>query len=266
MKSLIFILLLLLPALTFGHNSRNFTKFDFSKIYTVGKNFHFTYSVIKDKLEYKIVPKKPEGTGMNVRSRSEYEEYLLPITTDTIFLDTLILSVQELRVKKGKKFKSVGSRIWFVGENNQREFGIAQLVNSKDFLKIFPFEETWYESGFMNTIQANPALMMTNFPERDTSWTDAFSISQKYSNDKWQTWTDSLNVKSRYNIIGKDSISTALGKVDTWKISATAESKIGRSSLESYFSIKYGFVRINYTLVDGTQLNLELVSVEEKEK
>lgn len=51
---------------------------------------------------------------------------------------------------------------------------------------------------------------------------------------------------------------TKFGKIDCLKVRATATSAIGSSELISYFSEKYGFVKLEYTLFTGIKIEINL--------
>lgn len=58
------------------------------------------------------------------------------------------------------------------------------------------------------------------------------------------------------------NITTPLGNLECYIIAAKAKSRIGKTELLSYFSPKFGFVRLEYKNIDGTQTFIQLEKVE----
>ncbi|SHM57868.1 hypothetical protein SAMN05443669_104624 [Flavobacterium xanthum] len=84
------------------------------------------------------------------------------------------------------------------------------------------------------------------------------SIAEYWSNKNSGIWTGRLLLKYNYKIIGEEKIMTDVGELECKVISATANSTIGKSTLLAYFNDKYGFVRLEYKLFTGTEININL--------
>ena len=54
------------------------------------------------------------------------------------------------------------------------------------------------------------------------------------------------------------TLETDMGDLDCFVIESSAESRIGETALTAYFHPEYGFVRLNYTNIDGSKTNLVL--------
>lgn len=260
MKSLILILSFIYFPSSFGQNQN---EINFAEIYTKGETFYFKYSIKKGDKSYSILPTMKEQIGMSVISRNEYDQYILPSNTDTIFVDTLIFSLQTASIRHEKNKQKLETGVWFCAARFQREFGFLKINDSKSNFKLSPYEDYFYHTGFMNSLLASPSPMILKTPKVGTTWKDSTSISDKHSHVNWKIWSDSLTVRSSYTILNKDSIQTNLGKLETWQIKAKSESSIGSSSLDVHFSSIYGFVILDYTLVDGTQFRIELIGKKE---
>ena len=264
MNKFILILLIVLPAISSGRNNRQ-NKIKYSKIYTPGKKFYFNYSITKDNKKFKIVPVdwKNIKTGMSVKSRNDWEEYVFPETKDTVFTDTLMFSVSEYKIRKGKKYKPAGTVILFAAERFSRQFGHIDISSTKNYLKLIPFANQHNEVGFMQDMKASPPLMITAIPEQDSVWSDTSIVYNYRFSEAVTKYYDSLEVVSTYQILGRQIVNSVIGKIETWQIKSSSRSLAGSSQLNLNFSSEYGFVTIDFQLLNGARLKLELIGVEE---
>lgn len=100
------------------------------------------------------------------------------------------------------------------------------------------------------------------FPlEVGTTWTDSLGIGDHYSDRRWAKWEGSIVNQTQRKITGKEIVSTAFGKMLCYVVKSWSTSRVGTTSLTSYFNEKYGFVKMFYDNIDGSQLTLSLVSV-----
>ena len=84
------------------------------------------------------------------------------------------------------------------------------------------------------------------------------SIGNHWSNKKWGELENRLLLNYEYEIIAREKVVKKLGKIDCLKVRATATSAIGSSELISYFSEKYGFVKLEYNLFTGIKIEMNL--------
>jgi hypothetical protein len=87
------------------------------------------------------------------------------------------------------------------------------------------------------------------------------SIGNHWSDKKWGLWEGRLLLNYEYEIRGKEKIQTNIGELDCFVITATATSDIGQSKLKSYFSNEYGFVKLEYILFTGVEIELNIMKV-----
>ena len=95
----------------------------------------------------------------------------------------------------------------------------------------------------------------------NSPWKWKLEVGSYYANPAWATWEGILTVNHQYQVVDSTRLPTPLGRLPCYRVQATATSKLGTTALESYFSPRYGFVRLNYRNIDRSRLALELVSV-----
>jgi hypothetical protein len=79
----------------------------------------------------------------------------------------------------------------------------------------------------------------------------------------WGEWEGELLLTYAYKRLENERIVTAMGEMDCQVIQATAHATLGRTSLKAYFSEQYGFLKLEYTLFNGIEIDLMCVAVNE---
>lgn len=149
----------------------------------------------------------------------------------------------ECHAEKGKAFSNSMSGV-IENENNiwmhpprDKYFRILEL-------NPFPFIKAPYEIG--------------------NEWEWTLGIGSGWGDVRWKVWEGRIENKYKYKITDKKKIKTALGDIDCFVIESTAISSIGKTKLTSFFNPEYGFIKLNYTNIDGSKTNLELIEHSKK--
>ena len=96
--------------------------------------------------------------------------------------------------------------------------------------------------------------------ELGLEWTDQMRIGKNWGNKLWGEWKGQLLLTYSYKITEKKTIKTEIGEIDCFVIESSAKSEIGTTRLISYFSEKYGFVRLEYELLNDLKVNMWLIT------
>ncbi len=78
--------------------------------------------------------------------------------------------------------------------------------------------------------------------------------------DGWGEW-NKLRLNSKYKIKGQRTYLLQGEEIACWLIESTSRSSLGKSSLNTLFSPKYGFVQLNYTNYKREKLCFDLVDI-----
>ena len=84
-------------------------------------------------------------------------------------------------------------------------------------------------------------------------------IGQNWGNEMWGKWEGQLLLTYNYKITEKKTVKTEFGEIDCFVIESSAKSEIGTKKLTSYFSEKYGFIRLEYELLNELKVNMWLI-------
>ena len=96
---------------------------------------------------------------------------------------------------------------------------------------------------------------------KDNTWQNSTTTSDVGGSEKWKTWQGAVQVNSTYRIRDIQTIKTNIGFLKCFIIDATAQSSVGETRLVAYFNPEYGFVKLNYTNIDGSYLIMDIISV-----
>lgn len=89
-------------------------------------------------------------------------------------------------------------------------------------------------------------------------WDWSLEIGSQWCPKNIEKWSGNINNIMDYEITDTVMLKTGLGKIPCYKIVATASSKIGKTLLTSYFNSEFGFVKLDYINIDGTQVIFQL--------
>jgi hypothetical protein len=116
------------------------------------------------------------------------------------------------------------------------------------------------ENHFLIT-ELNPFPAIKEPFVKDNVWQSTTTTSDVGGSQKWRTWQGSVQVNASYRIRDIQTIKTNIGYLKCFVVEATAQSNIGETRLVAYFNEEYGFVKLNYTNIDGSYLVMDIYSV-----
>ena len=86
-----------------------------------------------------------------------------------------------------------------------------------------------------------------------TKWNWQLLAGDSWGDLRWTTWKGQLENNCHYEIIDKRMVNTNLGKIECYEILAKAENRLGSSKLNALYNLKYGFVELDFTNIDGSK-------------
>lgn len=109
-------------------------------------------------------------------------------------------------------------------------------------------------------LELNP-FPMVHFPlELGRKWQDTLRIGQHYGDPMWVEWEGNITNISKFEIVGDTVLSSPLGDQKCFVIASNAQSKLGSTYLTSYYNASFGFMRLEYQNIDGSELVLLMES------
>lgn len=96
------------------------------------------------------------------------------------------------------------------------------------------------------------------------SWEWQQRVEPHWEDRRWREWTGNVQLRYRYTITGEEELNTVFGPLPCLLVEAEALSRLGSSRLKAYYHPQFGFVKLLYTNIDGSQLHMELVKLEKE--
>lgn len=117
--------------------------------------------------------------------------------------------------------------------------------------------------SFFEILEINPFPYIKAPYQLGNKWQWKLEIGDHWSDKRWKEWKGGIENNYIYEITDRKNISTPLGDLECYIVTAKAKSRIGETELISYFNPKFGFVKLEYKNIDGTKTVLELQKVEQ---
>ena len=110
-------------------------------------------------------------------------------------------------------------------------------------------------------LELNPYPYIKYPLEIGHEWIWKLRIGDSWGDKRWKQWKGVAEFNYKYSIVGEKTIKTNFGNLDCFIVESEAISSIGKTRLTSYFNSKYGFVKLEYTNIDNSKLQIVLQSV-----
>jgi len=116
---------------------------------------------------------------------------------------------------------------------------------------------------YFSILELNPFPYIKAPYKVGTEWTWKLAIGSQWGDPRWKEWEGNITNEYRYKITGETDLKTKLGTLKCLIIDGKAVSNLGTTSLISYFNEDYGFVKLDYTNIDGSKTYLDILQVED---
>lgn len=221
-----------------------------NKIYKPGHVFIYDYEIIENDIKYKL---QENGSRFNREKKiREINFELVPIKSDSIEVDKIHLIVKP--VADSDRTNENQTQISYLQEPIFASLSSTGVIENNDNVWIHPIRK-----GFFNSLETAPFPYIKCPINIGAEWSDQMLIGEGWGNEVWGKWEGELLLTYNYKITDKKSAHTEIGEIDCYIIESTAKSDIGTTKLTSYFSEKYGFIRLEYELLNDLKVNMWLV-------
>jgi len=130
----------------------------------------------------------------------------------------------------------------------------ATIIENDKKVWIHPPRQSFFRILAINPF---PYILKPHTIGREWSW--SLEVGQQFGDKRWKEWEGNLTIESHYKIIGDTILYTNMGRLHCYIVHSYAVSSLGRTYLTSFFNRRYGFVRLDYTNIDGSKIILNLV-------
>lgn len=222
-----------------------------NSIYTVGRKFTFSYFYAdKTGAKYLMTKNGLNDWGfekMEIKDPKSIFEIILSVNSG---LSPFIQQLPDYnQTVITYDFKLYDGSLW-----TNEMTGIIE--NSKNVWMHPP------RTDFFKILEINPFPYIKAPFKIGNEWTWKLKFGDHWKDKRWLLWQgENENIYS-YKITNKVKLKTKLGILDCFIVVGEAKSSLGKTNLKSYFNEKFGFVKLDYTNIDGTKTIIELISTE----
>ena len=218
-----------------------------NNIYKTGSVYIFDYEIIENNERFKL----------NKNYRTDFE--FISIEKDSINIDRIHLIVKSTEDKD--KTNQNQTQISYLEGPIYSTYTSTGLIDNDINIWMHPIR-----SGFFSSLETCPFPYVKLPMKIGNEWLDSMLIGSGWGNEKWGEWNGNLLQEYSYKVTGKEKIQSKLGLIECFVIDSKAKSKKGETILKSYFSEKYGFVRLEYILLTDIKVNLWLIEFKENKE
>ncbi|MDR2557157.1 MAG: hypothetical protein LBC49_05550 [Bacteroidales bacterium] len=220
-------------------------------IYKTGTAFVFDYEIIRGNDTLKL---KYNNSNRSAGKPFDYSFEYANINDSNIGIDKIVLLVKEIK----KRTNENQTQIFYLQRPDYPGCSGTGVVENSVNVWLHPIRDKYFSA-----LQACPFPYIKRKVKIGGTWKDAMLIGYGSSENTGE-WKGRVVLHYTYKIVGKKTISTKLGDIETSVIESKAKSKYFTTYLTSYFSEIYGFVRLEYTLVNGIKINFWIDSIEKE--
>jgi len=231
-----------------------------NKIFVAGREFQYRYHYISPQGDT-LLFKNTQSATPEFLSYHRAWEFVRPDSADDQTIETVsfkIVAGREPFVFSDRDFSQTVQEIRLYNPEKKESGGFASatlIENSKN---------VWMQPPNMKLfriLSLNPYPFISAPYKQGNTWEWKAEVGEANGDPRWKAWGGALMSEMKYRISGQETVRVPWGEARCHMVDAEAKSGLGRTHLKAAFSEEHGFLRLDYTNIDGSKLVLELVSV-----
>lgn len=172
-------------------------------------------------------------------------------TSDNVIRDFKLKILDRNMNFNDPKYYQVG--ISYIIEKNDVNPYITGLIENEKNIWLHPPREFLFR-----ILELNPFPYIKYPFKIGHTWNWDLEIGGQWGDKRWKEWTGNIVNKYQYKITDKKTIKTALGSMECYVIESEAKSELGTTKLTSYFNEQFGFVKLDYTNIDNSTIEIDI--------
>lgn len=231
-----------------------------NKIFIAGREFLYRYRYISPKGDT-LLFKNIQSATPEFQSYHRAWDFVQPDSADNQTIETVSIKIAEGRepyVLNDPNFNQTVQEIRLYNPEKKELGGYASgtlIENPKN---------VWMQAPNMKLfriLSLNPYPFISAPYKQGNSWKWKVDVGESNGDLRWKAWGGTLTSNMTYEISGQESVRVPWGEARCHIVEADAESGLGRTHLKAAFSEEHGFLRLDYTNIDGSKLVFELIGV-----
>jgi hypothetical protein len=211
-----------------------------NQTYKIGNVYVFDYEIIENGISKKL----------KTNSRRGFE--LVPKDSDSIGVDKIHLLIRP--IADSLRTNGNQTQISYLQGPQFGSFSSTGVVDNSENVWVHPIR-----SGFFGSLETCPFPFVKKPLKIGQEWTDAMLIGEGWANKLWGEWKGQILLNYNYRITEKKVIETQIGEIECFIIESSAVSEMGTAKLKSYFSLDYGFIKLEYELWNNIKVNMTII-------
>jgi len=208
--------------------------------------FSYKYFDSNGKQQYFVINK---GNSWNFTSASN--------TSDSVIRDFKLKILDRNMNFNDPKYYQVG--ISYIIEKNDVNPYITGLIENEKNIWLHPPREFLFR-----ILELNPFPYIKYPLQIGHTWTGDLLIGGQWGDKRWKEWSGNILNKYQYKITDKKTVNTPLGSMECYVIESEAKSELGITKLTSYFNEQFGFVKLIYTNIDKSTIEIDIQGVKKE--
>ena len=172
-------------------------------------------------------------------------------TSDNVIRDFKLKVLHENMNFNDPKFYQIG--ISYIIEKNDVSPFVTGLIENEKNIWLHPPREFLFR-----ILELNPFPYIKYPFQIGHTWNWELEIGGQWGDKRWKEWSGNITNKYQYKITDKKTINTAIGLLECYIIESEAKSKLGTTKLISYFNELFGFVKLDYTNIDNSTIEINI--------
>ncbi|QCE40688.1 hypothetical protein [Psychroserpens sp. NJDZ02] len=215
-----------------------------NQVYKIGNVYVFDYEIIENNITKKL------------KTNSEGDFELVQKEHDSIGVDKIHLIIRP--TDDDSRTNENQTQISYLQGPEFSSFSSTGAVDNSENVWIHPIR-----SGFFSSLETCPFPYIKKPLQVGAQWKDAMLIGEGWGNKLWGKWIGQLLLNYSYKITGKEKLNTEFGEVECFIVESQADSELGSTKLKSFYSDIYGFIRLEYVLLTGIEVNMWVIDFKE---
>lgn len=161
-----------------------------------------------------------------------------------------------------KTSSSIKEKLTRSSQDNSFRYKYPLQLYSSESTIIENEEEVWAHpprDDFFKILEINPFPHIKKPLKTGLQWTWKLEIGEQWKDKRWKEWKGNITNVMTYEIVRETFLSTKMGTLKCYIVKASAKSELGVTYLTSYFSPRYGFVKLDYINIDGSKIIFDLI-------
>lgn len=231
-----------------------------NKIFVAGREFIYRYHYINPQGDT-LLFKNSQSQTPEFQSYHYAWDFVRPDSADNQTIETVAIKIAEGRepyVLTDPNFNQTVQEIRLYNPKKTELGGYASgalIENSKNVWMPAP------NMKLFRILALNPYPFISAPYKQGNSWQWKVEVGASNSDIRWKAWGGAVVSNMTYRISGQETVRVPWGAARCHIVDADAESGLGRTHLKAAFSEAHGFLRLDYTNIDGSKLVLELIKI-----